>query len=250
MKTAFSKKEDTVVCTEWSYGSILNVLGGVKTVVDQDHFIQHWIHLYSRHVFCAQSEQEALAFLKTHEATHLILTENEVLHPQKTSFVGSDENRDRQFKMIQMQVRTPKGGSSKYRMIPTEENIVIKSIDVDFAKPVTITAKLKIGKDVHLPYIAISEQTDVERNLCTENENGGILRYFDEDAQSNTLYYIPPIGWNSLAVRLFFRGVESPHFVPVYPEKEFSTAKVKVWEIHYPPDIRAHPKYRATAPKE
>ncbi|MYH81452.1 hypothetical protein F4009_14855 [Candidatus Poribacteria bacterium] len=250
MKTEYEEKGNIVVCTEWSYGSILNVLGGVKTVIDQDHFIQYWIHLYSRHVFCAQSEQEALAFLKTHEATHLMLTETEVLHPQKTSFVGSDENRDRQFKMIRMQARTPKGGSSKSRMVPAEENSAIKSIDVDFAKPVSITAKLKTGKNVHLPYVAVSEQRDVERNLCTENVNGGILHYFDEDTQSNTLYYIPPIGWNSLAVSLFFRGIKNPHFIPVYPEKEFPAAKVKVWKIHYPPDIKAQAKYRATAPKE
>ena len=250
MKAEYEEKGSVVVCTEWSYGSILNVLGGVKTVIDQDHFIQHWIHLYSRHVFCAQSEQEALAFLKTHEATHLMLTETEVLHPQKTSFVGSDENRDRQFGMIQMQTRTPKGSSSKYRMTFAHGNPSVKSIDLDFAKPVTATAKLKTGENILLPYVAVFGQGEIERNLYTEDTNGGILHHFDEDAQSNTLYYIPPIGWNSLAVRLFFRGVESPHFVPVYPEKEFSTAKVKVWEIHYPPDISAHPKYRATALKK
>jgi len=152
--------------------------------------------------------------------------------------------------MIRMQARTPKGGSSKSRMVPAEENSAIKSIDVDFAKPVSITAKLKTGKNVHLPYVAVSEQRDVERNLCTENVNGGILHYFDEDTQSNTLYYIPPIGWNSLAVSLFFRGIKNPHFIPVYPEKEFPAAKVKVWKIHYPPDIKAQAKYRATAPKE
>ena len=250
MKTEYAEKGNVVVCTEWSYGSILNVLSGVKTVIDQDHFIQHWIHLYSRHVFCAQSEREALAFLKTHEATHLMLTETEVLHPQKTSFVGSDENSDRQFGMIQMRTRAPKGSSSKYRMMPAKENTFIKSINIDFAKLITVTAKLKTGKDALLPYVAVFGKGKVKRNLCTENGNGGILHYFDEAAREDTLYYIPPIGWNSLAVKLFFRGIESPHFVPVYPEKEFSTAKVKVWEILYPPDIKENPKYRATVPKE
>ena len=250
MKTEYGEKGNVVVCTEWSYGSILNVLGRVKTVIDQDHFIQHWIHLYSRHVFCAQSDQEALAFLKTHEATHLMLTEAEVHHPQKTSFVGSDENGDRQFRMVEMQRQTPKDNLSKYRMIPVRENTTIKSIDVDFSWPITVTAKSKTGEDILLPYIAIFGKGEVERSLYTENRNGGILHYFDEDARKNTIYYIPSIGWNSLAVRLFFRGVESPHFVPVYPKKEFSTAKVKVWEIHYPPDIKAYPKYLSTDPKD
>ena len=248
MKTEYGKDGNVVVCTEWSYGSILNVLGGVKTVIDQDHFIQHWIHLYSRHVFCAQSEQEALVFLKTHGATHLMLTEAEALHPQKTSFVGSDENRDRQFKMIPMRIQTSEGNSSKYhRMIPKKENAFIKSIDADFSWPVTITAKLKTGEEVLLPYIAVDRKGEIERNPYMENRNGGILHYFED--QENTLYYIPPIGWNSLAIKLFFWNMKSPHFIPIYPQKEFSAAKVKVWEIHYPPNIKENPKYSATAPK-
>ena len=67
--------ENAVVAANWSYGSRLNVLGGVKTVTDQDTFIPHWIHLYYRHVYCGQSVREALTFLKTHGATHLMLTE-------------------------------------------------------------------------------------------------------------------------------------------------------------------------------
>ena len=249
MKTEYGEKGNVVVCTEWSYGSILNVLGGVKTVIDQDHFIQHWIHLYSRHVFCAQSDREALTFLKTHNATHLMLTETEVLHPQKTSFVGSNKNRDRQFRMIPMRRQTSEGNLSKYhRMMPNKENAFIKSIDVDFSWPVTVTAKLKIGEEVLLPYMAVDRKGEIERNPYMENRNGGILHYFED--QENILYYIPPIGWNSLAIKLFFRNIKTPHFIPVYPQKEFPTAKVKVWEIHYPSDIKVDPKYLATDPKD
>ena len=63
-----------VVAAHWRYGSQLNVLAGVKTIIDQDHYLQHWIRLYNRHVLHAQSEREALEFLKTHTATHLMLT--------------------------------------------------------------------------------------------------------------------------------------------------------------------------------
>ena len=66
-----------VVVANWSYGSQLNVLGGVKTVTDQDTYIQHWIHLYYKHVIYAKTEREALEFLKTHGATHLMLVGRE-----------------------------------------------------------------------------------------------------------------------------------------------------------------------------
>ena len=66
-----------VVAARWGFGSQLNVLGGVKTVIDQDHYIQHWIHLYNTHVRDATGAREALEFLKTHGATHLMLTQRQ-----------------------------------------------------------------------------------------------------------------------------------------------------------------------------
>ena len=66
-----------VVAANWSYGSQLNVLGGVRTITDQDTYIQHWIHLYYKHVIHANTQREALEFLKTHGATHLMLVGRE-----------------------------------------------------------------------------------------------------------------------------------------------------------------------------
>lgn len=66
-----------VVAARWGFGSMLNVLGGVKTVIDQDHYIQHWIHLYKENVRDATDARAALEFLKTHGATHLMLTQRQ-----------------------------------------------------------------------------------------------------------------------------------------------------------------------------
>lgn len=66
-----------VVAARWGFGSMLNVLGGVKTVIDQDHYIQHWILLFNKHVRDATDARSALEFLKTHGATHLMLTQRQ-----------------------------------------------------------------------------------------------------------------------------------------------------------------------------
>ncbi|MYA71979.1 hypothetical protein F4009_03355 [Candidatus Poribacteria bacterium] len=118
-----------VVAAHWPYGSQLNVLAGVKTIIDQDHYIQHWIYLYERYVYHAANEREVLEFLKTHGVTHLILTLEEPIY------------------------------------------------------------------------------TLLRRRL-------------------------------------------SDAFLPVYPKDNFSNADVKVWAIHYPPDIQPHPKYLATEPEK
>lgn len=175
-----------------------------------------------------------------------MLLEFDMLNSYKTSFVGSNDNLDRQFNLEIMGKRTLIGSPSKFKMEPIKENSAIKSIDIDFAKPVTVMAKLKTGKEVSLPYIAVSEEKEVERNLCTEHANGGILHYFDKHTER--VYYLPPIGWNSLAIKLFLRGENSVAFVPVYPTNGKPTDKVKVWEIRYPPDIKENPKHLATKP--
>ena len=125
MKTELSPT--AVVAARWGFGSMLNVLGGVKTVIDQDHYIQHWILLFNKHVRDATDARAALEFLKTHGVTHLMLTQRQ-----------------------------------------------------------------------------------------------------------------PP--------EVFLQGELSNAFVPVYPIDDFAEAGVKVWQIHYPPDIQLNPKYLATEP--
>lgn len=66
-----------VVAAHWNHGSQLNVLAGVRTVVDQDHYMPHWIELYRQHVNFAKTEREALEFLKSHTATYLMVTGKE-----------------------------------------------------------------------------------------------------------------------------------------------------------------------------
>ena len=75
MRTELS--HNSVVAAKWNYGSQLNVLAGVKTIIDQDHYIQHWIHLYEKHVYNATDARKALEFLKTHRVTHLISTQKQ-----------------------------------------------------------------------------------------------------------------------------------------------------------------------------
>ena len=127
MKTALPNT--AIVAAHWGYGSQLNVLGGVKTIIDQDTYLQNWILLYNRHVHNATSENEVLEYLKPHGATHIMLT-------------GKDPSRS------------------------------------------------------------------------------------------------------------FLQGDLSDAFLPVYPKKNFDDGPIKVWELHYPPDIKTDPKYLETGFRE
>ena len=69
---------------------------------------------------------------------------------------------------------------------------------------------------------------------------------FNESQRLSAAYYIPPLGWDSFAIRLYFREDFPDRFVPVYPTREGVAAAVKLWEIRYPSDIKPDPKYRST----
>ena len=253
--------KESVIAANWDHGTQLNILGSVNTVVDSDHFIPHWIHLYYRHVFSAQDAREALAFLKTHNATHLMLTERGVLsRSQKYSSMGSDENSDRQFELYQLtRTETPIG--TPYRMRPRGRGALLDFIEIARTSPDTlsITAHFKDENEAvtegELGEILVRDVT-VERTVSTPNsqisvdiEDGGLVLDFDSETRLNRAYYIPPLGWNSLTVKLFLRGEHTDIFVPVYPTDDATAKDIKVWEIRYPPDIETDEKYLATEPE-
>ncbi|MYB94924.1 hypothetical protein F4054_16690 [Candidatus Poribacteria bacterium] len=252
--------KESVIAANWDYGTQLNVLGGVNTVVDSDHFLPHWIHLYYRHVFSAQDASEALGFLKTHKATHLMLTERGVLSRSGNySSMGSDENADRQFELYQLtRTETPIG--TPYRMQPRGRGTPLDFIEIARTSPDTlsITAQFKdeneavaegeLGETLMREGLLQRTVNTPTSQISVDIENGGLVLDFDSDIRLSSTYYIPPLGWNSLAVKLFLRGEHNDIFIPVYPIDEDSTKDIKVWEIRYPPDTETDEKYLATEP--
>lgn len=253
---------DKVIAAPWSYGHMLNVLGGVKTVIDPDHFIMHWIDLYKKYVSAATSERQALEFLKTHHVTHLLFSEEDVFNIA-SQWTHVNEQPEHPLYMVPLVPRAPIG-SAHYRMVPAHKNTTINFVEIDFHhKPAKVTARLKNGKTVKLPYIksydstesprtehAHNHQTEHYHTEKSDNKNGGILHLFDSKTQREVIHYLSPHSWNSLAVKLFFRDEHSASFVPVYPEEDSASTKVKIWKIHYPPGIEENPKYLATSPKK
>ena len=245
--------QESVIAAHWNFGIQLNVLGNVGTIIDPDQFIKR-IYLFYRHVLCAQDEQEALSFLKTYKVTHLMLTEQDVLTRSRTySSIGSDENGDRKFRTYRLtRTETPIG--TPHRMQSRDEECLLSFIDIARASPetLTITAQFKNENNTETedktnPDVKVQRTvSNPISQISVDIENGGVVLYFDSETKLQRAYYIPSIGWNSLAVRLFLRGEYSEAFVPVYPTNENAGIDVKVWEIHYPPNIETNEKYRTT----
>ena len=193
--------KESVIAANWDYGTQLNVLGGVNTVVDSDHFLPHWIYLYYRHVFSAQDAREALEFLKTHKATHLMLTERGVTSRSRNySSMGSDENSDRQFELYQLtRTETPIG--APYRMQPRGTGTPLDFIEIARTSPDTLSITAHF-KDENGAVAAgelgetLTKDVTVERTVNTPTsqisvdiENGGLVLDFDSDIRLSRAYY-------------------------------------------------------------
>lgn len=239
-----------VVATDWMHGGQLNVLGGVKTITGTDTFIQQWIHLYYRYLLCGKSEKEALQFLKSHEATHLMLTEVDVVKGSLVnSAIGSPSEHDKHFEIIYL-----------HEVIRQQEHIVLlseietpffKNIQIDMHpetnRPVTAIVVRQNGAATTLPYVAYENTKRTASENQDGSKTGGILLYFDEQQQLQKGYYVPPIAWDNFTIRRFLRGIPSDAFKLVYEtQKTGDPTVVKVWEIHYPPDIHPDVKYLKT----
>ncbi len=234
---------DTVMAANWSYGSRLNVFGNVKTITDQDTFLPHWIHLYYRHVYCAQDVREALVFLKTHGATHLMLREWGLIDRASTySYIGSDEKGDKRFGFIHL----VQLGYKRLSRIEQTPFLYVEEPDIESPSEF-ITARLKEGGRAQLPYVVFKgKKRHIYKTTNNENLHGNVILYYDENGDLERAYYISDLGWQSLAVRLYFLGDFSDIFVPIYPTNGEDTAPLKIWEIHYPADIETDEKYLAT----
>ena len=252
-------EDTTVMMANWGYGSQLNVLGGVKTIVDQDHFIQHWIHLYYRHVYCAQSEQEALEFLKTHGATHLMLIGSDFIpEARKISFVGSDAEFDRHFDIHTLRL-LPTAPGTQYSLAPIKyprsirfmSSTSLTAIDIvgTELENLSVNARFKTSEKTRLPYVAFVGRERIVFQEPIDTADGGVILIFDSRKILRNSYYIPQIGWNSFAVKLFIRGEHTDAFVNVHtisPKGPDAPPEVKIWKVNYPSDIKKNPKYLET----
>ena len=238
-----------VVATDWIHGSQLNVLGGVKTITDQDTFIQHWIHLYYKYLFCGQSDKEVLQFLKSHGATHLMLTEVDITKlAHAYSKIGRHSEQTPTFEIVEFRYITRE--KEHLFLFPRKETPFFKNIQMNISPetdtPTRAIALSQNGTRTNIPYVVFSGKERNISNTQDGSKTGGIILYFDESYQFQKGYYVPPIAWDNFTIRLFLRGIPSDAFKPVYEVQETGETDVKVWEIYYPPDIKPNVKYLKT----
>ncbi|MCD6507435.1 hypothetical protein J7M22_12545 [Candidatus Poribacteria bacterium] len=248
---------DAVVAAWWHYGSMINVLAHKGTVVDEDHFIPYRIHLMSRHLFCAQSEREALEFLKAHRATHIAISLSDLLSLPMISWLASDERGDKRVMVVPL--ISPDGmipiGKGKWIVnmrppggIPGDSPLTLKDETIPKGKwGLSGFYLLEEGDEVvrgigvveteHKMYKLPIKVIYLSGSSVEGKERGEIPGYLAILSKGNIWrgVYLSEKAGDYLVAKLLLRG-KLHHFRRVYPRDNTagSVPEVQVWEISYP----------------
>jgi len=258
---------DAVIAAWWDYGSWINYLGKRATIIDEEQNL-YWVHLMARFVLLGQSELEALTFLKTHHATHLLLSQREIDNLWLISGIGSNEKEDRRCSINTMMVYP---NSSARDTINFHHSIGIPVDDELQLNGQRYPRRSVFLTDVSVPIIREKEIAfgKPEANVIYQNQrlkltiaevcfNGKSWRFPDADlpgclllkpSESNdatkfiSAIYLPQTARRSLLVKLFLLNGSSDSFQLVYPTGKHKNTTVKIWKTHYPPEIQTVSDY-------
>ena len=135
-----SSGERPIVAARWGVGSQLNVLADARTIDDQDLWKHYWIYLSSRHLYCAESETEALQFLKTRSADYWFLQLRDLADrpAQSIEWLGSGAEIDRSIGFSRYMWE--QGGSEAFDLV--FENATNKIFRIHYPPDLTVPPEL------------------------------------------------------------------------------------------------------------
>ena len=250
-------EKNAVFALCWNHGNRILALTERATIADNEQ-MPYQVYLQARHIFLAQSEKEALEFLFTHKATHLLISSADIDIINTISRIGANKQFDRQTSIHYL-----RGDKSGLHFSPdSNDNLSVKSVDLYLdsdgnptsavitvndkqiklkPKLASVTRQKYVFSDDNLKGCIIFTPMEVVDCGC-ESEN--------EQKKSWNAIYLDEIAKNSLAVKLYLLEENNPYFVSVYPSKSNipQDNSIKIWEINYPDGIKENPDYLLIKP--
>lgn len=276
--------QPSVIAAWWDYGSFINLLSNRATITDEEQ-LSYWVHLMARDVLFAETDLQALRFLKAHGATHLLITERELRNFEGISKLASAQELDRYSFLVQCpaarEIIQSRQGGTIFAYAP-------EAIGKFMNEPLAIMGETypagawKINK-VYLKLEGPNGNTDKLLGILIEIQiedktirlkpeefyyKGITYQQVGEDVFPCTLlisahtdnpldweiFCLPPRVRNTLMVRLYLLNQASGYFCPVYPTEiltgqddlAVSDFSARIWQIRYPTNLSTDPKYLQT----
>ncbi len=87
--------KEAVFAHWWDYGYWVQSIGNRATITDGGNFVVYWNYLTGRLVLTGNNQKDALDFLYSHNATHLLIDSTDLSKYGAFSSIGSDKDYDR-----------------------------------------------------------------------------------------------------------------------------------------------------------
>jgi len=280
--------ENAVFAHWWDYGYWVQTGFERATITDGGNVIGSWNYFMGRHVLMGHTEEEALEFLKTHDATHLLMISDEIGKYPAFSSIGSDQNYDKYSWINTFNLDTSQTQELRNKTILVyrgtfaldedfvyEDNLFPGSSSGIGAILIPVTEK-EDGINFERPQVVLfyrDKQVNVPLD-CVFYDGKEIV--FGDDGMHGCFMFIPTIEGNNqgnpvgaglylsnrvrqtLFAKLYLYGQESSNFKVVYNDESNLPLAIyqgrligplKIWEISYPSDIKTNPDYlKATYP--
>ena len=268
-------EENAVFAHWWDYGYWTQTVGERATVVDGGNAMQ-WDHGMGRYGLTHNNLQETFEYFKTHEVTHLLISEEEISKYHAFATIGSDENFDRKSTIgiftLNSQNEVRDGAEFVYRggwgldqdlvvdmkVIPEGTPLagfsIIGKNDGSFQAPVA--GFVVDGRQFNMNVdCLVVNNVRYDFNVAEPKIEACIvlLPFFVDEQNTNpigTAFFASSKVRDGNLARLFLYSEQIPGFTKVYDDgtplgiyQGRLVGPVRIWEIQYPAGTKTDDRY-------
>jgi len=267
--------QDAVFAHWWDYGYMTIAIGERASVTDGGNAMG-WDHQLGRYFLTGKDDTSTLTYLKTHNVTHILISEEEIMKYHAFSRIGSDENLDR-FSTIgifglQQQKEVRDGTLLLYtggwqldqdyvlgKLVLSAGNAGIGGFSYVLQNNSIVEPKAYVilnGQQIEVPISCIIAQGKRLNFAADNNTLAGCLMlvpYFNQNGQGNPVggaFWLSEKSYDTNFAKLYMYNETSPYFKQVYNDgtplgiyNGRIVGPIKIWEIQYPSNIKADDFY-------
>lgn len=260
----------------WDYGYMTLTLGNRSAVTDGGNE-KGWNHKSGRYFLTGKDDNSTLTYLKTHNVTHILISDEEIMKYPAFSLIGSDENLDRYSSLgvfaltQQKEVRNGtlliyQGGwrlDKDYvlgKLILSEKNAGIGGFSFVVQNNTLTEPKAYVisnGQQLEIPISCVFAQGKrMDFKATNETALNGCLMlvpYYDQNGAGNAVggaFWMSEKVYDTNLAKLYMFNETSLYFKLAYSDDTplgiyngRVIGPIKIWEVNYPANITADPFY-------
>lgn len=272
--------QDAVFAHWWDYGHLTVAVGQRGAVTDGGN-VMGWNHQSGRYFLTGKDDNSTLTYLKTHNVTHILISEEEIPKYHAFSFIGSDENLDRRSTIgifaMQQQKEVRNGTLFFYaggwpfdkdyllgKLVLPEGNAGIGGLSFVIQNDSIAEPKAHVIFNEQQYEFPISCVIVQGKKLFFEvNDSLGgcavLVPSFDQSGRGNPVggaFWLSEKAYDTNLAKLYIYNETSLYFELVYDDSTPLAiyqgrviGPIKIWEVHYPDEIKPDPFYLQPSPQ-